>query len=129
MGTGVVVHIQDAIHALVDDIVHNLLHAVHPSLIDVALVIHVLVPGHGNADALESFLLEGLHQVSVGDGLAPGSLIFVRLLMVTNPVTVAVEGIAQVPAWGHVEDSLGGRLVAVGGIGVGQLGLFGGKVQ
>ena len=129
VGSGVVVHIEDAIHALVDDIVHNLLHAVHPSLVNVALVIHVLVPGHGNADALETFLLESLHQVGVGDGLAPCGLISVGLLMVTNPVTVAVERIAQVPAGGHVDDSLGGRLVPVGGIGVGQHGLLGGKVQ
>ena len=78
---GVMVDIQDAIHILTDDVVHHLVYALHPHLVDlcakrilgwvpdavaagaeVELGLEVGIPGHGHSNRIESCFFEHLEQ-------------------------------------------------------------------
>ena len=127
-GSRVVVHVQNAVHARIDDVVHHLLHAAHPGGVDlraqivlrripVAVVVarepelrlHVRIPRHRHTDGIEPRLLEHLHQRSLRHRLAPRLLIVcgstrrpVLYPHVQRVARIAVERVAEVPAHSHV---------------------------
>ena len=66
VGTRVVVYVEDAVHSLADDIVNHLMYAVHPCCIHVAVLVHVVIPCHGNADGSETGFFHHGHQFCLG---------------------------------------------------------------
>ena len=42
ISTGIMMHIDDAIHVFVEDILHHLFHTIHPLLAHIAALVHVL---------------------------------------------------------------------------------------
>ena len=128
------VDIQDAVHALADDIVHDFLHPGHPGRVDVIArpggrvppaaplavigqigryrdLSHMRIPGHGDADGVESGLLEHMEKRPGRDGLSPRRLIGrglpVRIGLdphVVQVPAVGIQRIPQVPPGAHVAD-------------------------
>lgn len=86
--------VQDHEQAVLDGVVHDLLHLGHPSGIDHAGgCVGVHVPGGGNAHGLEARGLHGVEQRLGGNGLHPDQL----------------HRVAQVPAHAHLAgEGLGG---------------------
>ena len=104
----VVVYVENTIEAGVDDVVDDFMYARHPLGVDGPLVIHVRKPGDGNADGTETGVAHHRHQFRTRYGLSPVGL---RTHDVCHTATViGVERVAEVPAYGHVSDSLGGTL-------------------
>ena len=75
----VMMDIHDAVHTLIDDIVHDFMHTLHPCLIHLAIGIHVVVPSDGDTDSAETGVLHHLHKFRLGLGLSPVSLRFQSL--------------------------------------------------
>ena len=74
VGTGVVVHVDDAVEALVDNVIDNLFHSGHPLAIYLIVGVHVVVPGDGYADGAEACLLHHVDKFAGGLGLSPAGL-------------------------------------------------------
>ena len=74
VGTGIVMHVDDAVEALVNDVIDNLLDAQHPLTIDFIIGIHVVVPGDGHTDSGEASGLHHLDEFACGLGLTPAGL-------------------------------------------------------
>ena len=127
--------IENAVHALVDDVVHDLLHPGHPDgihlvprprgLVPVPVFIHPLeldgphvrIPGHRDADGVEAGFLEHAEEFPRGDRLPPGGLVrFVRPGRIGLDPHVAVisavgvQRIPEVPAGAHLPDRIGRAL-------------------
>ena len=71
VGTGIVMHVDDAVETLVDDVIDNLLDAQHPLAIDFIIGIHVVVPGDGHTDSGEASLFHHVDELAGGLGLTP----------------------------------------------------------
>ena len=89
----VVVNVEDAVHAFVDDVVHHLLHSVHPGLVDLCAdgigfgvpcravarelesSLHVRIPCDGNADGVETGPFHHGDEFACGHRLPPGCFI------------------------------------------------------
>ena len=129
---GIMVYVEDAVHALVEDIPHDFLDPGHPGRIDIVTLpgghvpvampfaggilsrghgdnAHVRIPGHGHAYGIEAGLLEHMYERARGDGLSPRGLIVCRSAgsecfdpHVIDRAAVGIEGVAEIPAYAHV---------------------------
>ena len=128
------VHVQNAVHPFVDDIIHHFLHTRHPDGIDIRprpgrqvpaflLPFHddvnladMRIPGHRNTDRPETRFLEHVDQRPGGLGLPPGGLIILGGPRsprfdphVVDAAAVAVERVPEIPSGPHVDDRFRGR--------------------
>ena len=99
------VHIDDAVHILVEDIVDHFFDAVHPCVINISSSIHVRIPRDGHADGIEASHFHHLHQLHFRDGLTSHRFC---LGHIGNPNPMGIEGVAQVPPHFHILNSLRG---------------------
>ena len=129
--------IEDAVHAFVDHIVHDLLDPGHPDGIHViscpgghvpvALVVrnrdghcsHVRIPGNRDADGAETGRLEHMYEGTGGERLAPHGLVVGWSTLgeglyphIVHIAAVGVQGISEVPANAHAPHAGGGILPA-----------------
>ena len=74
VGTRVVMHVQNAVQTLADDIVYHFVDALHPCRVDIPVFVHVVIPCHGDADGPEACVLHHLQQCGLGDVVAPTGL-------------------------------------------------------
>ena len=86
VGSSVVMDVDDAIEALVDDVIDDLVDTFHPLGIDLAVFIHVIIPGDWHADGAKAGLLHHLDQLGLGRLLPPARL---GLESLTAPEVVA----------------------------------------
>ena len=101
IGTRIVVHVDYTIQSLANHVVHHLFHTVHPSLVDLAVRVYLLIPCHGNTDGPESCLLHHLDEFGLRYRLPPAGLVFSSGLPRFGSI-VGIEGITQVPTHSHV---------------------------
>ena len=107
-------NIEDAIHVIVDDIIDHLMHSLHPCLIDIAILVHVVEPSHRHANCSKASILHHGHQLRLCLVLTPVDL---RVKILLTPVrskidvgagcSIGIECITKIPAHTHVLDSLG----------------------
>ena len=122
-------HIEDAVAAGVEHHIHHLLHTGHPNGIDIAVGIHVDIPGDRNTDHLEAPLGNSVDDLWGRDGLSPGSFpvcggrrrapLSPTLLppaVAGSTCRVGIEGIAEVIAEGEVLERRPSRGEGIAGI-------------
>ena len=76
MVSRVMVDVNDAVHAVVDDIIDDLVYSFHKCIIHLAVGIHLLKPCDRYADGTDARLLHHLHQFGLCDRLAPTLFMF-----------------------------------------------------
>ena len=101
-------HIDDAIHALVQHIVHHFFHASHPGLVDIVVTVKMLIPGYRNTYGIETCVLENLEEFRRSHRLPPASLVNGSLFPCQSRVT-CIQRVSQVPANLHIGHSLRSR--------------------
>src|SRR5574344_1142622 len=100
--------INDAVHALIQYVIHYLLYPVHPSSVDDGIIIQMRPPGDRHTDGIESNLLELMNQSLSGNGLPPCSFVGCRrtVCILLNPAVhfaaITLEGIPEIPAYFHI---------------------------
>ena len=100
VGPRVVMHVQQAHHALVQHPARHFGHPVHPAGVHLAVDIQMLRPGDGHADGTEAGVLHCADQPAGGEGIVPGLLrlpgrhVCSRLRAALH----GVQGVAQVPS-------------------------------
>ena len=88
----VVMYVQDAVHAIVDNIIDNFLHAFHPSLVNLTVTIHLLIPCNRYTDSTEPSLFHHLDQFWLGYRLPPTGL----MLLCCSPCLAGVVSIERI---------------------------------
>ena len=109
--TGIVMHIQDTVQAVVDDIIYNLMHAFHPFGIHLSVLIHLLEPGYWHSDCFESGISHHLDQFRLGDRLSPKCLVCFGRCKVPAIFALpigSIQCVTQIPAHAHEFDGVFG---------------------
>ena len=85
VSTSIMVNIQDAVHSVINDVIHDFLYSVHPGFIHGSVSLHVLEPGNRDADRIETVLLQEIYHRFGGRNLSPS------LLEISNRVAAHVH--------------------------------------
>ena len=105
--TCIVMHVNDTIHTIVYHVVHHFFHTIHPRIVHLAVLVHLLIPGHWYSNGAKTSILHHLHELWLRNRLSPASL----MLCCGGPCLAgisSIEGISQVPAYAHVRNGIFG---------------------
>ena len=101
------VNIEDAVHAIIDDIIYDFLYSVHPSLIYRSVSLHVLEPGYRDADGIKAVLLQEIYHRFGCRLLSPSFLeICNRVAAHVQPHGNRICAVAEIGTDAHVLHSI-----------------------
>ena len=106
---GIMVDVENDEHIAADGVIHHLLHAAEPLFADVEISVHMVVPGHRDADGVEALILQGLDHLGGGVDAAP--VFFDGHFIAHVAVAGGVEGVAKVPAHLDLADEAQGFVI------------------
>ena len=64
-------NIDDAVQALADDIIDNIVDTIHPGFIHITIYVHVVIPRYRDTDGSETCVLHHRQELSLGGELTP----------------------------------------------------------
>ena len=98
----IVMYIDYAVHAGIQDIIHNLIHTIHPLIIDFAGSIGMPPPCDRNPYCSKSGFPEHVHQFLCSHGLSPSGLPEFPVSSIITLTEIGIEGVAKIPADAHI---------------------------
>lgn len=108
----IVMGVEDDITFVVDPVIHDLLHPVHPGLVDgvVGRSAEMIFPGDGHTERTETFGLQVVEHGLGGFGIAPTGF----RGDAGHPIAFGIQGISQIPTHLHFLNDLHGGHIAHG---------------